>query len=62
VVNLQAIPPNEGDLALSLLDPDTEVQMSGATLCLLLRSGEGETCLQTKNDPLWMLFSGLIRP
>ncbi len=59
VVNLQALPREEADPAIALLcpvralrGPHAELQDLRPALCLLRRTAEGKSCLQTKTRPL----------
>ncbi len=62
VVNLQALPREEADQAIALLcpvpcladlcGPHAELQDLRPALCLLRRTAEGKSCLQTKTRPL----------
>ncbi len=61
VVNLQALPREEADPAIALLSrsclahlcgPHAELQDLRPALCLLRRTAEGKSCLQTKTRPL----------
>ncbi len=60
VVNLQALPREEADPDIALLCPvralhifvDCTQSFGTSDLCLLRRTAEGESCLQTKTRPL----------